>query len=159
MKIGELAPEIEGKSLDGKAMKLSDFRGKVVLLVFWFKSCGPCLADVPQHRALVERHKGKPFVILGINSDDDGEAARKVAAKEGMTWPSFWDGDHGPIVKRWQVRAWPTMYLLDEKGVIRYGGDYLLRIGTRNGPDGKPIQFWRLDEAVEDLLKDTSNKK
>ena len=159
MKVGEVAPSIEGTSLDGTEMKLSDFRGKVVLLVFWFRSCGPCLAEVPHLEALIERHKGKPFAVLGVNSDDDREAAREVAAKEGMTWPSIGDGDNGPIAKEWRVEAWPTMYLLDEKGAIRYGPDHLRRIGTRTGPDGKPVQFRRLDEAVDQILKESSRKE
>jgi peroxiredoxin len=159
IKVGDVAPSIEGTSLDGKEMKLSDFRGKVVLLVFWFKSCGPCLAEVPHLQALVERHKDKPFVIVGVNNDDDGEAAREVAAKEGMTWPSFADGNNGPIVKQWQVDAWPTKYLLDDQGVIRYGNDSLSRTSVRKGPAGKFVQFWRLDDSVEEILNDLSGKK
>jgi hypothetical protein len=81
-------------------------------------------------RAFVERHKGKPFVFLGVNTDD-GEAARRVAAKEGTTWPSF-----------------------AEEGVIRYCNDTLQRTSARSGPDGKPISVRRPDEVVEDLLKE-----
>ena len=153
--VGEVAPEIAGKSLDGKELKLSDFRGKVVLLVFWFKSCGPCLAEVPHLKDLLKQHKGKPFVILGVNNDEDGEAARTVAAKEGMTWPSFADGDKGLIVKKWRVNGWPTLFLLDENGVVRYDNDYLSRIRFQDGPDGKLVPFRRLDDAIEELLKKT----
>jgi peroxiredoxin len=158
LKAGEAAPEIEGKDLDGKDRKLSDYRGKVVLLAFWFRSCGPCLADVPRYRALLERHKGKPFMVLGVNSDDDREAAQKAAAKEHVTWPSFWDGANGPVVKRWQVDAWPAVYLLDQKGVIRYGPDHLRRVSVREGPDGKLVQFEYLDDAVNHLLEPALEK-
>src|SRR5262249_21297299 len=122
--IGKVAPDIEGEDLDGKRMKLSDYRTKVVLVCFWGKWCGFCMADIPQERSLVQRLEGKPFVIVGVNSDADREAAQKVCAEKGMSWRSFWDGGStsGPVASRWNVQSWPTLYLLDGKGVIRYRG-------------------------------------
>jgi thiol-disulfide isomerase/thioredoxin len=119
--VGKEAPEIQGEDLDGRQMKLSDYRGKVVALVFWGTWCGPCMAMVPDERKLVERMAGKPFALIGINSDKDLARARLVAAKEKITWASFRDGDMpGPIAKTWNVQSWPTVYVLDRKGVIRY---------------------------------------
>lgn len=117
---GMKAPEIEGNGIDGKKMKLSDFKGKVVLLVFWSSSCGPCLADVPHHRKMMEDFAGRPFTIVGICCGDEKEQAAKTMAKEKMTWPSFLDGDlgEGRICQQWNVDAIPTVYLLDANGVI-----------------------------------------
>ena len=67
--VGRVAPEIERQDIDGKPMKLSEYRGKVVVLCFWGTWCGPCMAMVPLEKALVERLKGRPFALLGINSD------------------------------------------------------------------------------------------
>lgn len=115
---GHVAPEIEGVDPAGRRLKLSDFRGKVVLLVFWGSWCGPCMAEVPHLRERMQTYAGRPFTVLGINSGDSKEQAAKTMLDRKMTWPSFHDGRTGPIVARWNVSAFPTMYLLDAKGVI-----------------------------------------
>ena len=122
LSVGKVAPEIEGESVDGKPLKLSDYRGKVVVLSFWASWCGPCMDLVPHERALVKRLEGRPFALLGIDGDADRQKALKTMAKEGMNWLSWWDrtdGD-GPIATQWNVRGWPTIYILDRNGVIRY---------------------------------------
>jgi thiol-disulfide isomerase/thioredoxin len=122
LSVGKVAPEIEGESVDGKRLKLSDYRGKVVVLNFWASWCGPCMDLVPHERALVKRLEGKPFALLGIDGDADRKKAANVMVKEKMNWPSWWDhtdGD-GPIATQWNVRGWPTLYILDHNGVIRY---------------------------------------
>ena len=72
----------------------------------------------PHERSLVNRLAGKPFALLGINSDKDRAELKKVMTKENITWRSFWDGGNtqGPIASRWNVSAWPTVYVLDPKG-------------------------------------------
>ena len=77
-----------------------------------------------QHeRSLVKRLAGEPFVILGINSDPK-ERLRTAMEENELTWRSFWDGGStgGPIAKKWNVTGWPTIYILDAEGVIRYKG-------------------------------------
>jgi thiol-disulfide isomerase/thioredoxin len=122
LSVGKAAPKIEGESVDGEPLKLSDYRGKVVVLNFWASWCGPCMDLVPHERALVKRLEGKPFALLGIDGDADRKKAANVMVKEKMNWPSWWDhtdGD-GPIATQWNVRGWPTLYILDHNGVIRY---------------------------------------
>ena len=141
LKVGRVAPEIAGEDLDGKPLKLSDHRGKVVVICFWATWCGPCMAMVPHERELVARMAGKPFVLLGVNSDEakDRDKARRVAREKRMTWPSWWDGGHrGAIQTAYDVTHWPTVYVLDARGVIRH-------IDVR----GK-----ELDRAVDTLLAD-----
>ncbi len=120
---GCTVPEIEGEDLDGQPMKLSEFRGKVIVISFWAGWCGPCMVMVPEEKALVERMKGRPFALIGVNGDPDCSTGKQVAAKEGINWRSFWDGGRteGTAVK-WSVIGWPTVYLVDAKGVIRDGG-------------------------------------
>ncbi|MFL5243325.1 MAG: peroxiredoxin family protein [Gemmataceae bacterium] len=74
----------------------------------------------PHERSLVEKFQGKPFVILGINSDPSRELVKSVSVKEKLTWRSFWDegSTDGPIASQWNVTGWPTLYLIDHQGVI-----------------------------------------
>ncbi len=89
--IGKPAPEIDGVDLAGKPLKLSDHGGKVVVLVFWGSWCGPCMAQVPHERELVERLKGQPFALLGVDCKDEKDTARRVMARERMSWSSWYD--------------------------------------------------------------------
>jgi hypothetical protein len=79
---------------------------------------------LPAEKALVERLANEPFALIGINSDDDGfeEVAARLK-KEGITWRQAMEGStSGPIPARWNVQSWPTIYLVDAKGVIRHKG-------------------------------------
>jgi hypothetical protein len=73
-------------------------------------------------RSLVKEMEDKPFVLLGVNSDPSKEVLKKVIADEKMTWRSWWDGGNtqGPIATKWNVHGWPTLYVVDHKGVIRH---------------------------------------
>jgi thiol-disulfide isomerase/thioredoxin len=119
--VGRPAPEIEGVDMDGKPLRLSDYKGKVVVLVFWGTWCGPRMALVPRERELVAHLKDQPFALLGVDCKDDREAARKAMAREGMTWPSWYDGaaDRGPIAERYHVQGYPSIFMIDAKGIIR----------------------------------------
>jgi uncharacterized protein (TIGR03067 family) len=118
--IGEPAPDVEGEDLDGRPMKLADFRGKVVLVSFWATSCDPCMKLVPHERALVKRLKDQPFALVGVNGDTPQDL-KKALAKDPLTWRSFKDRRPGKtaITHEWRILAFPTLYLIDHKGVIR----------------------------------------
>ena len=74
----------------------------------------------PHERSLVQKMQGKPFVLLGVNSDQNREQLKEVLKKERITWRSFWaGGTNGPIPTQWQIQGWPTIYLIDHKGVVR----------------------------------------
>ena len=92
----------------------------------------------PHERSLVKRLEGKPFALLGINSDPK-DRLRQVMKKENITWRSWWDGGNtsGLIATRWNVSGWPTIYVLDHKGVIRY----------------RDVREKEMDKAVDQLLK------
>jgi thiol-disulfide isomerase/thioredoxin len=123
LRIGKVAPDIEGEDLNGTRFKLSDYRGKVILLVFWASWCGPCMGSVPHEREIVERFKERPFVLVGVNGDQKKEEATKAVDQYQISWRSFWngiDGPGGPIAIAWNVRGWPTGYVIDHQGVIRH---------------------------------------
>jgi thiol-disulfide isomerase/thioredoxin len=119
--VGKPAPEIKGVDVHGKPLTLSDYRGKVVALVFWGTWCGPCMREIPREKALVERMKGRPFAMLGVDNDADAGTASKVMKVQGVTWPNWHDGnpDAGPIAKLYHVRGYPTIYVIDAQGKIR----------------------------------------
>ncbi len=118
LSIGQPAPEIEGEDLEGEPMKLSDYRGKVVVLAFWW----PGYSEAPDHRKLVERMAGQPFAFIGVYGNDDLAKGKADVEKYRITWPSFWDKRSGPISTAWNVRSWPNVWVLDRQGVIRYRG-------------------------------------
>jgi peroxiredoxin len=140
--IGKTAPDIEGEDLDGKKFKLSDYRGKVVLLVYWGTWCPHCMAMVPHERELVKRYADQPFVLVGVNSDVDRDEIKPVLQKKGITWRSFWDRSEA-IAKSWNIRGWPTVYVLDRDGVIRY----------------KQMRDEVLDITLERLMSDVKKSK
>src|SRR5438132_9676886 len=94
----------------------------------------------PHERSLLKQLADKPFVIIGVNSDEDRDEIKKVIDKQQITWRSFWNGGthSGPIATSWNVRGWPTIYILDADGVIRY---------TSVGADEHAI-----DKTLMDLL-------
>ena len=77
----------------------------------------------PHERSLVKQLADKPFALIGINSDRDLEEIQETVKEKNITWRSFWNGPEGtggPISTKWGVTGWPTIYVLDDKGVIRY---------------------------------------
>jgi thiol-disulfide isomerase/thioredoxin len=129
--VGSRPPEIVGVDLNGQPLSTESCRGKILVLSFWGSWCGPCMAMAPLERRFAAKIAGEPVVLIGVNSDAEAEKGRAVAAKEGMTWPSFWngvEGHDGPISKAWHIRGWPTVYVIDQNGVVRlrmvgYGGN------------------------------------
>src|SRR5947209_15620884 len=99
----------------------------------------------PHERSLVKRLEGKPFALLGVNSDTDKEELKKRMAEEKITWRSFWNGPKGtdgPISRAWNVRGWPTVYVLDPRGVIR----------------AKGVRGKQMDRVVDELLGELAGK-
>jgi RNA polymerase sigma factor (sigma-70 family) len=141
--VGRPAPEIDGVDVDGKRFRLSDYRGKVVAVSFSGNWCGPCVAMYPHERALVARMKGRPFALLGVNTDLDKETLRKSLASGEITWRSWWEGGaERPNCARWHLDAIPMVYVLDTAGIIR----------------AKDVRGKAIDEVVEVLVKQTESR-
>jgi len=119
--VGNPAPDVTGSDLDDKKVKLSSFHGKVVLLDVWATWCPPCRAMIPHERELVKKMDGKPFVLLSVSVDDDKKDVTDFLKDEPMPWTHWFDGKPGtgPVSKAYRVKAFPTLYLIDKKGVIR----------------------------------------
>lgn len=123
LQVGQEAPDIIGNDLDGIEFQLSHYRGKVILLDFWGHWCPPCRAMYPHEQEVARKLADLPFVLIGVNSDRDIETARGAVSSENLSWRHFWNGPkgtNGPIASQWNIEAWPSVYLIDAKGVIRY---------------------------------------
>jgi peroxiredoxin len=96
---------------------------------------------IPHERSLVQRYQQRPFALLGVNTDPSPEALRKFEEKERLNWRSWWDGPGGPISTQWKVQGFPTLFLIDHRGVVRY--EWL----------GAPRDA-ELDRHIEDLVRE-----
>lgn len=144
--VGNPVPALTGTNLDGKKVEFASFKGKVVLLDIWATWCPPCRAMIPHERKMVERLKGKPFTILSVSCDDDKDDLTGFLEKEKMPWDHWFDGRGGSVAKTFRVRSFPTLYLIDAKGVIR------------NKWVGAPKDEV-LDKAVDDLVAEALKAK
>jgi peroxiredoxin len=145
--IGKAAPEIVGEDINGKPLKLSDYKGKVVVLIFWGDWNAPSRAVYPQWQALAKRMEGKPFALLGVNSDKDREKLKQTVKAERIAWRSWWDqgSEAGPISAQFKIPGWPTTYILDHEGAIR--SKFL----------GPPRFSFDVNELIDELTNLTAN--
>jgi thiol-disulfide isomerase/thioredoxin len=143
--VGGKLPDLKSKNLDDKDVKLSDLKGKVVMLDIWATWCGPCKAMIPHSKEMVEKLKDKPFVLVGVSADAKKETLTEFMKKNDMPWTHWWNGATGGILADLNITAFPTIFLVDGKGVIRNKW-----IGS---PGGETIT-----KAVEKLLEEAGDK-
>ena len=98
----------------------------------------------PHERSLVKKLENEPFVLVGMNSEESPEKFKAAAGREQITWPCFFDGGgtDGPIATKWGVRSWPTTFVIDAEGIIRY----------------RDVRGEQMDQAVDALLKEMKEK-
>lgn len=119
--VGKEAPEIDLKDPEGKNIKLSSLKGKVVLVDFWASWCGPCRMEMPNVVAAYKKYKDKGFTIYSVSLDKDATAWKNAITSLGMIWTN-----HVSDLKWWQceaalrygVQGIPAAFLLDKNGVI-----------------------------------------
>jgi len=117
---GQVAPDFEARTLDGQPLKLSELRGKVVLLDFWATWCGPCVAELPALKKLHDRYKDEGFTIVGVSFDRDAATARKFVAERQFPWPQIWaeKADNGPLANLYGVGGIPASFLIGADGNV-----------------------------------------
>lgn len=119
--IGAIAPELEFPNPDGKMLKLSDLRGKVVLIDFWASWCGPCRKENPNVTNIYRKYHDKGFEIFSVSLDSDAASWKRAIETDKLVWPN-----HVSDLKKWQsqaaaiynVRSIPSTFLLDKEGRI-----------------------------------------
>lgn len=121
LKIGETAPDFAIQAPDGKIVRLSDYKGKYVVLDFWASWCRDCRADIPTIKAASEKYGKKGVVFIGISFDEDKETWTKTIEKYELNYV------HASELKKWKTTDvspkykldWiPTMYVIDPKGKV-----------------------------------------
>ncbi len=146
LKPGEAAPAFEATTLDGRKIKLADFRGKYVLLSFWATWCGPCVVEAPHfvalHKALGRR---KDFELIGVSLDSDEQALRKFLKDNQFVWTQVFGDRAGAsrMANQFGAAAIPTTYLIGPDGRIvaaELGGESLVeqvrKLIDQAGPSG-----------------------
>jgi len=119
--IGNEAPDFELTTLDGEEVRLSDYRGKRVFINFWATWCPPCRAEMPDMQKLYEE-ENVDIEILAINiteSEPSEENVKQFVEDFGLTFPILMDRKT-EVASNYQVQAYPTSYMIDSKGVIRF---------------------------------------
>lgn len=116
--VDSLAPDFELYNLDGDTVKLSDLKGKIVLINFWATWCVPCKVEMPLFE---ERYQlaGTDFEILAVNFDEPEVEVRKFVDELGLSFPILLDPG-GEIQNLYRVRGYPTTFVVGEDGIIQY---------------------------------------
>lgn len=122
-RVGAPAPDWDLKALDGKSLKLSEHRGKVVLLTWFANWCGPCHAEAPvMEKEIWQKYRDQGLTVIGVNAaerEDPEKAAREFVQRHSLTYPVVLDtADEASAA--YQVQALPTLALVDRKGTLRY---------------------------------------
>jgi peroxiredoxin len=138
--VGETAPDFVATTMDGKELRLSELRGKVVLLDFWATWCGPCIARLPALQRLQQQHAdGNDFVVVGISLDTGTEEVKQFIGQRKLSWPQIAAGpaDKNPVAKAYNVEGVPATFLIDREGKVA----------------AKDLHGWRLRWKVNKLLR------
>jgi peroxiredoxin len=114
---GKRAPDFEAKTVDGKRIKLSDLRGKVVLVNFWATWCPPCREEMPLFNEVYRKYKGKGFEIIAVSTDKNEGLVKKFIKEFKIPFPVVLD-EKGELIKIYRVQGLPTSFLIDREGRV-----------------------------------------
>ncbi len=135
------APEFRGITqwINSEPLTLAKLRGKVVIVHFWTHGCSNCINNYPHYKAWQDRYAGKDVVIVGIHTPEtsgerDVSRIKAQAAKNGLKFPIAVDNDNANW-DAWHNRYWPTVYVVDRRGVVRYGWEGELNYGGADGEE------------------------
>lgn len=117
IRAGALAPDFTLPGLGGEDVRLSDYRGQVVLVNFWATWCGPCRAEMPEIEQVYRAYQDAGFVAIGVNQLEPESEVRAFVDSYQLTWVFALD-QTGEVSQRWDVFGIPQSYLIDREGKI-----------------------------------------
>ncbi|TEU01264.1 MAG: TlpA family protein disulfide reductase [Anaerolineales bacterium] len=116
--IGAQAPDFALRDLGGNEIRLSDYRGRTVLLTFWATWCGPCRLEMPAFESRYQELKDDGFIVLGLNFDEPVEDVRAFRDELGLSFPLLLDPG-GSVQRLYRIRGYPSSIFVDPQGVVR----------------------------------------
>ena len=119
--IGKVLPDFSSAvDLDGKPISLADYRGKVLLLDFWATDCVPCIAEMPNAKAVYAEYHSRGFEVIGISFDLDKTALHKFIKENELPWRQIFAGERqsSPVAQRYGIKDIPTRFLIGRKGKV-----------------------------------------
>lgn len=134
---GKAAPQWVLPGIDGQPVKLSDYRGQVVMLNFWASWCKPCREEMPLLDALQRRYSAIGFTVVGVNVDQNSTNGKKMLKNSPVGFPVVFDKENTTL-EQYGVEAMPSTYMIDRKGNIRY-----VHRGYKRGDDAKYNNYIR----------------
>lgn len=143
LEVGRTAQDIEAADVRGNDFKLSDYRGKTVVLFFWADWCPHCQRMYPLMRKLVNDSKTQPLVVLGVNNDESPARLAMLEDSKTVTWKNWHNPHDASITQDWGVEGFPTVVLIDQNGVIRH---------MKLSPD-------EIEGKVKELIAEASGKQ
>ena len=117
--VGNKAPDFALKSSTGENLRLSEYRGEVVMINFWATWCGPCRQEMPLLDDLYNRYERVGFQLLGVNIDDNSQRAIDMMRELGVNFPVLFDASKD-VSKLYEVNAMPVTVILDREGNVRH---------------------------------------
>lgn len=124
-------PALSLPDLQGGVHRLSEYRGKVILLNFWASWCAPCRAEMPSIERLRRELHGEPFAVLAVNVGEDARVVRRFAERAHIGFTVLIDSDRKTALA-WRTRALPTTFIIGPDGRVRYS-----HVGARDWSDGR----------------------
>jgi peroxiredoxin len=140
------APDFALKDVNGKLVRLSDYRGKVVLLDFWATWCGPCKMEIPWFMDFERKYKDRGFAVLGVSMDDDGWQSVKPFIQDFGVNYRVMVGDERTGDQYGGIEALPTAFLIDREGRVA-----VEHVGVASRRD--------FEDGIEELLDDSRGAK
>ncbi|MHC5062437.1 MAG: TlpA family protein disulfide reductase [Planctomycetota bacterium] len=157
LQVGMEAPEMIGTDLDGRSVRLSDFRGQVVLLEFWADEVTACRSSYTHLKSMHKNFsKTGRYAYFGINCDSNPHLARRAVNDNSLPWRNLWNGEGGlrsGVAQNWNVKILPTNYIIDANGVIR--NTTLRGLALERAVEDKLIEI----RALPPREKSAQNKK
>jgi thiol-disulfide isomerase/thioredoxin len=124
LSVDSVVPDFSFTDFNGKGRRLSEYRGKHVLLEFWATWCGPCVWEIPNLQDAYRKYQSRGFEILGLDNDEDFEKTKAFVAEKGIGWTqASRESIKDLITRRFRINSWPTTVLLDPDGKVISLGD------------------------------------